>query len=175
MIVFPRRSVTRFFIPLIDVLILLFAIFLLMPFVSQPALEEGGGEEAARRFEADDRRPPPPDAAELRRELDRARRELDRLRRARGDVAENLSVQVLQIDKTTGHLYYLAPGRREVRTQQEAQQLIDAHRRRSGTREPFFLILYPRELSGYPTQEQVEDYRRWFRDVPHAFDNPLAL
>ena len=35
-IVQPRRSVTRFFIPLIDVLILLFAIFLLMPFVSGP-------------------------------------------------------------------------------------------------------------------------------------------
>ena len=31
----PHRSVTRFFIPMIDVLILLFCIFLLMPFVSQ--------------------------------------------------------------------------------------------------------------------------------------------
>ena len=30
----PKRSVTRFFVPLIDVLILLFCIFLLMPFVS---------------------------------------------------------------------------------------------------------------------------------------------
>ena len=29
----PHRSVTRFFIPLIDVLILLFCIFLLMPYV----------------------------------------------------------------------------------------------------------------------------------------------
>jgi hypothetical protein len=32
----PRRSVTRFFIPLIDVLILLFCVFLLMPFVGTP-------------------------------------------------------------------------------------------------------------------------------------------
>ena len=32
----PQRSITRFFIPLIDVLILLFCIFLLMPFVSNP-------------------------------------------------------------------------------------------------------------------------------------------
>ena len=30
----PKRSVTRFFVPLIDVLILLFCIFLLMPFVA---------------------------------------------------------------------------------------------------------------------------------------------
>ena len=35
----PRRSVTRFFIPLIDVLILMFCIFLLMPFVK--ATSEG--------------------------------------------------------------------------------------------------------------------------------------
>ena len=32
MIVLPRRSVTRFFIPMIDVLILLFCAFLLVPF-----------------------------------------------------------------------------------------------------------------------------------------------
>ena len=45
MITPPRRSVTRFFIPLIDVLILLFCIFLLMPFVSAPA----SPEEAAKQ------------------------------------------------------------------------------------------------------------------------------
>ncbi|HEV3119748.1 MAG TPA: hypothetical protein VGY58_22000, partial [Gemmataceae bacterium] len=33
MIQLPRRSVTRFFIPLIDVLTLLFCIFLLMPLI----------------------------------------------------------------------------------------------------------------------------------------------
>ena len=38
MIEFPKRSVTRFFIPLIDVLTLLFCIFLLMPLV------KAGGE-----------------------------------------------------------------------------------------------------------------------------------
>ena len=42
----PRRSVTRFFIPLIDVLILLFCIFLLMPFVSTPAPDDGPKPEA---------------------------------------------------------------------------------------------------------------------------------
>ena len=35
MIQFPRRSVTRFFIPLIDVLTLLFCIFLLMPMIKE--------------------------------------------------------------------------------------------------------------------------------------------
>ena len=35
MIQMPRRSVTRFFIPLIDVLTVLFGIFLLMPIVRE--------------------------------------------------------------------------------------------------------------------------------------------
>ena len=38
----PRRSVTRFFIPLIDVLILMFGIFLLMPLVEEGAAGAGG-------------------------------------------------------------------------------------------------------------------------------------
>ena len=46
MIPSPRRSVTRFFIPLIDVLILLFCIFLLMPFVSAPARPDEEQPEA---------------------------------------------------------------------------------------------------------------------------------
>ena len=36
----PKRAVTRFFVPLIDVLILLFGIFILMPFVATPAVPE---------------------------------------------------------------------------------------------------------------------------------------
>ena len=58
MITQPRRSVTRFFIPLIDVLILLFCIFLLMPFVSRP--------EGAKDVE-----PPPEDPAGRHRLRDR--------------------------------------------------------------------------------------------------------
>ena len=37
MIHMPHRSVTRFFIPLIDVLLLMFGIFLLMPMVKPAA------------------------------------------------------------------------------------------------------------------------------------------
>ena len=40
MIHMPHRSVTRFFIPLIDVLLLLFVIFLLMPIANLEELEE---------------------------------------------------------------------------------------------------------------------------------------
>ena len=42
MLEMPRRSVTRFFIPLIDVLTLLFCIFLMMPAVRKTAEAEVG-------------------------------------------------------------------------------------------------------------------------------------
>src|SRR5262245_3009071 len=45
----PKRAVTRFFIPLIDVLILLFCIFLLMPYVEKGAV--GGARLTAGEAE----------------------------------------------------------------------------------------------------------------------------
>jgi hypothetical protein len=170
----PRRSVTRFFIPLIDVLILLFCIFLLMPFVSQPA-----GDKAD---------PPPPAATDptlpdtvekLQAELAAARRRVEELRRRQANPADRLSVRVLEIDKDTGKLTYFdadaGAGRQEVRDQADAQRLINQQRARAGAKDVFFLILYPRELTGYPLREQVETYRRWFRDVPFGFDNPWTV
>src|SRR5262249_43841786 len=47
MIQFPRRSVTRFFIPLIDVLTLLFCIFLLMPMIKPTGETQEGNEPSA--------------------------------------------------------------------------------------------------------------------------------
>src|SRR5260370_26675474 len=65
MIEMPKRSVTRFFIPLIDVLTLLFCIFLLMPMV------KSAGETA------EETRPPAdePMAADERQELEQLRQE----------------------------------------------------------------------------------------------------
>ncbi|VTS01301.1 hypothetical protein [Tuwongella immobilis] len=167
MIQLPRRSVTRFFVPLIDVLILLFCIFLLMPFVSQPASDDVTTDGT--------RQAPPPDLVTVLQQLEQAQRELIRLRnQASLSLAESIAVKVLEIDKTNGRLYHVDTDRLEVRDQRDAQRLIDAHTRKSGSKEPFFLILYPRELSGYPEQQQVEQYRRWFQHVPHGFDNPLA-
>jgi biopolymer transport protein ExbD len=165
----PRRSVTRFFIPLIDVLILLFCIFLLMPFVSAPD-EREAQPSPVKEPEL------PKDAQELQRQLNEARRRIDRLLKDRSSTAEKLSVRVLDIDKATGRLYAFDPDskdpRIEIRDQGDAQRLIDRQRRLAGAKDPFFLILYPRELTGYPLQKQVDQYRHWFRDVPHGFDNP---
>ena len=39
-----------------------------------------------------------------------------------------------------------------------------------------FLILMPRELSGFPTGPQRKEYRDWFeqRKVPYTIDDPWA-
>lgn len=171
MITPPRRSVTRFFIPMIDVLILLFCIFLLMPFVSKP--DDTPAE------------PPPPEAKDktiqqLESELAAVRRKVAELVKDRPNVADQYLVKVLEIDKTTGRLFAFdpdsTPPRQEVKDQSDAQRLIDRQRAAAAgkKKDVFLLILYPRELTGYPLGKQVDAYRRWFKDVPHGFDNPWA-
>jgi hypothetical protein len=173
MITLPRRSVTRFFIPLIDVLILLFCIFLLMPFVNTPA---------APGNEPETKSPPPPelptDVKELQQKLtettkerDEAKRRLDRYQKER---AERLMVRVLEIDPESGKLLYYAPGRQEVSSQALAEQLIAYQKRLAGEKDVYFLILYPRRASKHPVESDLEAYRNWFKDVPFGFDIPKA-
>ncbi|MCZ2342562.1 MAG: hypothetical protein LC104_12340 [Bacteroidales bacterium] len=173
MIHLPKRSVTRFFVPLIDVLILLFCIFLLMPFVSHPdaTLQKSNAQ-------ADPKPELSQDVTELQRQLAEERRRVERLLRERSHLANQINVKVLEIDSANGQLYSFdatsPEPRQEVRDQSDAQRLIDRHKRTAGAREVFFLILYPRELTGYPLQRQIDKYRRWFKDVPHGFDNPRS-
>ena len=171
MITLPRRSVTRFFIPLIDVLILLFCIFLLMPFVSKP--DEGANPSEAPPAMRDPSLPD--DVEKLQQELSIALRRVEELKKQRANVGERLSVRVIEIAKDTGKLFYFdadGAGKLELKDQADAQRLINQTRSRAGAKDAFFLILYPRELSGFPLREQIETYRRWFKDVPHGFDNP---
>lgn len=170
MITTPKRAVTRFFIPLIDVLILLFCIFLLMPFVSAPEETPLAVPQKSPATEL------PKDAAELQRQLLESKRRVDKLVKDKTPTAERMSVRVLEIDKASGKLFAFEPDspepKVEVKDQADAQRLIDRQRRLAGAKDVFFLILYPRELTGYPLQKQTDTYRRWFKDVPHGFDNP---
>jgi polyhydroxyalkanoate synthesis regulator phasin len=141
MIQLPRRSVTRFFIPLIDVLTLLFCIFLLMPvFKEGSPATKADAEASARALEAEKRARRDLEQqlqrrlreltateqrlkgfldrqAELdktREELDRLRRELARLRKEKIDTLQKrLAIRVLEIDADTGKLYYYDPSRPE--------------------------------------------------------------
>ncbi|HZT80189.1 MAG TPA: hypothetical protein VFA26_08205 [Gemmataceae bacterium] len=175
MIQLPRRSVTRFFIPLIDVMILLFCIFLLMPMVQRPG-EPADGLEAAEAARL----------RELEAELERLRQqkaempkdqrdELERLRQERQKaLQQRLRIRVLQIDPKTGALFYLDPDRVDVGTQARALQLIEQDRANlAGRGELYYLILYPRQPgSRYPLRGQKEKYDEWFHDVPHGWDVP---
>jgi hypothetical protein len=158
----PHRSVTRFFVPLIDVLILLFCIFLLLPFVSK----SDGTEAGEGQSEAD-----------LKAKLEMAEAQVKALMAERAAVADRLNVRVLEIEAETGKLFDYnregpTPMRREVSNQAEAQLLIDRAKQKSGGRAVYFLVLNPRKLSAFPSEEQVREYRRWFRDVPFGFENP---
>jgi len=170
MIAPPRRSVTRFFIPLIDVLILLFGIFLLMPFVSGPASD---GDAAAKPAPVE---PLPTDVVELQKRLRSATHERDeavkRLDRYQKDRWERLAVRVLEIDPATGRLVYYGPGRQEIASQAQAEQLIAYEKRLAGEKELFFTIQYPRQASKHPTDTDLAGYRDWFRNVPHGFELP---
>jgi hypothetical protein len=175
MIRLPQRSVTRFFIPLIDVLTLLFCIFLLMPLVATPegAADENRAREEQRLRDLERELERKRAAGELTQEL---RDEVERLRKEKVKaLQERLAVRVLEIDGATGKLYYRDLDSVEIRNQADARDLIDRDRRERGVkqRELYYLILYPRDRSSpYPTRGQREQYDRWFEGVALGYDIP---
>lgn len=174
MIELPRRSVTRFFIPLVDVLTLLFAAFLIMQAARPPEDTEGAGPgdelDPARRLQEDRK-----EMQQVKKELAQERASLDALRRERrGTLHQRLAIRPLEIDGETGKLYYYAPARVEIRNAEEAAALVKRNQQELTGRELYYLILLPRQDTGYPNQEQYEAYQRWFAGVPHHFDNPRA-
>src|SRR5262245_57792859 len=179
MVEMPQRSVTRFFIPMIDVLTLLFCIYLLMPIV-KPA--EGETEEQRRIREERDRRVEAAVAAAKastgEQVTQKLREEIERLRKEKIEALRNrLAVRVLEIDPTTGKLYYRDPDRVEIRDQADARKLMERDRQAQGVskQELYYMILYPRErASAYPTVEQRKSYDRWFEGVALGYDVPGA-
>ncbi len=171
MILSPRKSVTRFFVPLIDVLILLFCIFLLMPFVSNPETPEPLPEPKK------DEKPLSKEVKTLQEELTEARLRIARLEKERlAKLTDRLAVRVLEIDPSNGTLVYYDPERVEVRSEADAVRLVTKQKAAASkggvVKDVFFLILYPRRVAPYPTATQVEQIRQWFKDVPYGFDIP---
>ncbi|HZU38149.1 MAG TPA: hypothetical protein VFA18_19660 [Gemmataceae bacterium] len=163
----PRRSITRFFIPLIDVLTLLFCIFLLSPVI------KAGAEGKAI---------PAVDNDQLKQERVRLEQDLQRLRADRRDILQGrLAVQVLQISDESGKLYFYDPAGVSDRwvevTAQNVQPIIERARAHAGDKAVYFLILYPRPARGetaFPTLLQRRQYDRWFAGVAHGFEVPMA-
>jgi hypothetical protein len=171
MLEMPRRSVTRFFIPLIDVLTLLFSIFLMMPAVKRTVQAEAAASADRGQKQLEQREKAVADKErQLRQDLDRLRRE------AAQKVLSGLSTRVFEIDPKTGELFYRDPDRVNVTGARQVQELIRRDRDRAGQgHEIYYVILYPRDPltgGGVPSRPQKEDYDRWFADVPHRYDIP---
>jgi hypothetical protein len=172
MIQMPRRSVTRFFIPLIDVLTLMFCIYLLMPIIKpvsggEPA--EGIGPPAENVSAEDWQR--------LKRERDALRKRLAELQQKQSEaLQQRLAVRVLQIGDE-GKLYFYDARRPKDRriaiTADNVQDFLREQKKDTVDKELYVLILYPRVPTGnpvYPLQSQREEYDRWFQGVAHGYD-----
>jgi hypothetical protein len=144
-----------------------------MPFVSTPARLDDEDKSDAKVTPTPEL---PTDVKELRKQLAAARTEREeavrRLDRYQKDRGERLVVRVLEIDPDSGRLYYYAPGRQEVASQAQVEQLIAYQKQLAGEKDVYFLILYPRRASRYPVESDLATYRSWFKDVPHGFDIP---
>jgi hypothetical protein len=181
---YPERSVTRFFIPLIDVLLLLFCIYLLLPIAQSPA-DQGSSNDListtvgslgpAERLELERLRRAVASMRPEEKLTATERSEVERLRSERIlALQERLFVHVLEMDADTGKLYDRRRGHQEIGSEAAALGLIDRDRRRSAGRDLYYLILFPNRLTGFPEEQQIEAYDRWFKDVAHAFENPLG-
>ncbi len=174
MIRLPRRSVTRFFIPLIDVLTLLFCTFLLLPMLNTSP----GASTTSRDSTAD------AEIQRLKRALEQreretpeaVRRELDELQQQKiKTLQDRLAIRLLEMDDA-GRLRYrdaVHPEGLPITSEQDARNLIDADTLHLGgsRRELYFLILYPQDpMSPFPTRAQYDRYERWFKDVAHGYD-----
>ncbi len=184
MIEMPKRSVTRFFIPLIDVLLLLFVIFLLMPFSNLEELEERR-QSASDLTESVDslERELQRRSAELVKleearvgaeELDKLRVEVDRLRTAvRESLQQRAAFHIIDIDGKTGDILYYDQTRDgdpylKIADEKAAHSLIDRHREEAKGKELYYFFLPARTVIGFPTSAQAERYQSWFASVAHS-------
>lgn len=180
MIQMPQRSVTRFFIPLIDVLTLLFCIYLLMPIVKPAGAEETAEGEPAPAAQ--------PLSAMERLELERLRKrvlaleeQLARLQRERSAaLQQQLVLRVLQIDNQ-GRLFFHDTQKPQATTVQltadNVRAWLDGQKEQAAGKELYLLVLYPPVPAGAaptaPSEAQKEEFERWFQGVPHAYDIPV--
>lgn len=184
MIEMPRRSVTRYFIPLIDVLLLLFCVFLLLPMVNEEELERKS-QSAADLTEV---------VATLEREVERLQQELnrfeslrpelvhleklkeeiERLRREKKQALQRAYIQVIDVG-AKGDIFYYDPATGKnlpIANEAAAHKLIDRHLKEAKGQELYYYFLMPRPETGYPTRAQERTYQKWFAKVGHSLKEP---
>jgi hypothetical protein len=178
MITMPRRSVTRFFIPMIDVLTLLFCVFLLMPIIREnESLSQEGGpatpEELKKEIEDRQR-----DLSEVYKDQQRARAALADLEtRRREFLQQRLYTRVLDISPKDGTLSFFDPRQPaspplKIASETAAHKLIERCQREAGGLDVFLVFQRPQDPAVkfplYPTDKQTEQYRAWFQSVAYG-------
>jgi hypothetical protein len=164
----PERAVTRFFVPLIDVLILLFCIFLLLPFVSAQADQP---TPDVLRVEAQKAQA---DLKQAQADLAIEKRRTDELMKERADSAQRTVVWVVDIDGATGKLTYTPPGAQpgrvaELKSAQDAREFILNSKKKTEERAVKYLFLLPREGGAYPDEPMYRRLEEWFKGEAVAF------
>ncbi len=159
----PSRNVTRFLLPLADVMTLLFAIFLLLPHLEQqPGVQAGEQASPGSLWTAGEQR--------------QVREELSRLRRVTElPASQRLHFVVLNIDGRTGDLV-LQEGGKELSFsgQQAIDPVIQKHQEaaRAAGRELFYVVQLPRDWKFHPDLNDQERYRQWFSKWKVSYQIP---
>ena len=178
MIKMPHRNVTRFFIPLIDVLILLFCIFLLMDINNEvevdkqtEVVEQQAGSMIAlqaqvkrstkelAQFEED--RPNLIELAKLREELERLKNASQK------KLQERTYVRIIDIEGKDGSISFFdenkdPPVSIKIDDAKSAAVLIERHQAEARGRDVYYVFMPPRDDMRFPTLGQVRKYRDWF-------------
>lgn len=165
MIEMPARSITRFFVPMIDVLTLLFCIYLLMPMVSDA---EGGESEEVRKAREAKIRYLEDELKKTGKDLSPEQlAELEKLNRERVEsLKSRVRIRTLEIDEETGKLYYrnARNERAEIHSDAAAAELIKREQDLAGSKADVFFVIVSANPN-YPDVEMKPRFDRWFKDV----------
>jgi len=174
------HSPTRFLIPMIDVLLMLFGLFMVAQVMrTEDAANARGENQKTQTLEPQREKD---NAEELRKKLAELTiqlgKERESLRNASAaQLAGMISVRSMEIDPLDGHLKTDAG--ETIRNEVQARSLIDLDRRRqvvpSGEAEKklVYLLRYPKAReSGFPTIRQKQDLGRWFSGTVVTYEIP---
>jgi hypothetical protein len=185
MIQMPRRSVTRFFIPLIDVLILLFCIFLLMEFTSGTNYDKEAEKVIDQKdlidlleVELTQRTRDLQQFEEVRPQLQKTAEllaEVERLRKVnQQNFQQQAYIRIIDVDVKDGTISFYDDKKPKepilkIEDAATARALIQRHEEEAKGRQVYYYFLYPRAGKRFVTSAgQEQDYRDWFKGAANS-------
>lgn len=171
MIQMPQRSVTRFFIPMIDVLLLLFCIFLLMPMATEEAKvkeeKELKGEKERLSERLKEMEKLKPDLAKMADLM----LKIKELEAWKARPLEKLFVRGIDVD-AEGNMVFRQGFSRDkpytITSKDDARALIKVHQDQAGGREVYYLFFL--EWKGAVGVDLISKTADWFKGVSYTFE-----